>query len=241
MNTVGRRSNSVLGLVLVLLVTVAPAAEANTGSPPPVRTSSGGIIVRDWLAEHRRYADWHLTLIDPLFMVTSWYAPSDLSWVGNSGIPGRGYVRRFVLADLRALDRAARAAGIRLRVVSAYRSYGTQKSTFNYWVQQSGWATAVRYSARPGHSEHQLGTSLDFGVVGGVDPWNYADFGSTRAGAWLKANAWKYGFVMSYPKGAERLTGYGYEPWHYRYFGRTLAAQQRASGLVPRYWLWKRN
>jgi D-alanyl-D-alanine carboxypeptidase len=229
--------------VLALVATVATplAASANTGSPPPVRTASGAPIIRDWPAEHRRYADWHLSLIDPLYTLGSAYAPGDLSWVGNAGIAGRGYVRKLVLADLRALDRAAKAAGIRLRVVSAHRSYATQKAVFNSWVAESGWASAIRYSARPGHSEHQLGTTLDFSFVGGADPWDYADFGQTRAGAWLRANGWTYGFVLSYPKGAERLTGYIYEPWHYRYFGRTLAAQQRSSGLVPRYWLWKRN
>ena len=236
-----RRAPLLILLAVVGIATAAPGALANTGSPPPVRTSTGTPIVRDWPAEHRRLADWNLTLVDPLYTLGSSYAPTDLASVAYAGIAGRGYVRRLVLADLRALDRAARAAGIRLRVVSAYRSYTTQKATFNYWVQQEGWSTAVRYSARPGHSEHQLGTTVDFSFVGGADPWNYADFGRTRAGAWLKANAWRYGFVMSYPKGMEKYTGYGYEPWHYRYFGRTLAAQQRASGLVPRYWLWKRN
>lgn len=220
---------------------VASPVLANTGSPPPVRTSTGGIIVKDILAEHRRYSDWHLTLVDPIFMVPSTYAPGDLRWVGNAGIAGRGYVRSLALADLRAMDRAAKAVGIRLRVVSAYRSYWTQRATFNSWVQKVGWTQALRYSARPGHSEHQLGTSVDLSFVNGLDPWNYADFGATTAGTWLRANAWKYGWVMSYPKGAERLTGYAYEPWHFRYFGRTLAAQQRDSGLVPRYWLWRRN
>ncbi len=228
-------------LALALVVVVPTAGSANTGSPPPVRTASGGVIVKDILTEHRRYADWHLSLLDPIYRLASTYAPLDLSAVGNAGIAGYGYVRRHVLYDLRALDRAARVAGIRLRVVSAYRSYARQKVVFDYWVARSGYSTALRYSARAGHSEHQLGTSLDFSFVGGRDPWDYADFALTKAGAWLKSNAWRYGFVLSYPKGAERLTGYAYEPWHYRYFGRTLAAQQRASGLVPRYWLWKRG
>jgi D-alanyl-D-alanine carboxypeptidase len=231
--------------IAAITIAVALAASgptiANTGSPPPVRTALGAPIVADWLAEHRRYTDWHLTLVDPLYRATSTYTPGDLVPVSRAGIAGKGYVRRFVVADLAALDRAARAAGIRLRVVSAYRSYWSQHSVFQSWVERSGYATAIRYSARAGHSEHQLGTTLDFSFVGGADPWSYVDFASTRAGAWLKANAWRYGFVMSYPKGAERLTGYGYEPWHYRYFGRSLAAQQRSSGLVPRYWLWRRN
>jgi D-alanyl-D-alanine carboxypeptidase len=237
---IARGRSALLAALAAVLVATAPAA-ANPGNPPAVRTSTGGIIVKDILTEHRRYADWHRSLVDPIFMVGSSYAPGDLASVSNAGIAGTGYVRSFVLRDLRALDQAARAAGIRLRVVSSYRSYWKQKSTFDYWVRQSGYQYALRYSARPGHSEHQLGTTLDLSFVGGADPWNYTDFGTTRAGAWLKANAWRYGWVMSYPKGAEHLTGYGYEPWHYRYFGRTLASDQRASGLVPRYWLWRRN
>jgi zinc D-Ala-D-Ala carboxypeptidase len=231
-----------LPITLVLAATMAalPVA-ANVGAPATVRTSTGGVIVKDVLTEHRSYAEWHVSLVDPIFMVSSGYAPGDLTWVGNAGIAGGGYVRRLALADLRALDQAARAAGIRLRVVSAYRSYWTQKATFKYGIEESGYSEAVRYSARPGHSEHQLGTTLDFSFVNGGDPWNYADFATTKAGGWLKANAWKFGWVMSYPKGAESLTGYGYEPWHYRYFGRALAAQQRASGVVPRYWLWRRG
>ncbi len=226
----------------VSLIAVAPTSgTANPGSPPAVRTPSGGVIVRDVLTEHRRYVDWHLSLLDPIYRLGSTYAPPDLASVGNAGIAGYGTARRHVLGDLRALDRAARSAGIRLRVVSAFRSYARQKAVFDSWVAQSGYSTALRYSARAGHSEHQLGTSFDFSFVGGRDPWDYSDFATTRAGAWLKSNAWRYGFVMSYPKGAERLTGYAYEPWHYRYFGRTLAAQQRASGMVPRYWLWRRN
>jgi zinc D-Ala-D-Ala carboxypeptidase len=237
-----RRLTTLLLATIVLGAAVAPApAIANTGWPPPVRTADGKPIIRDWLTKHRTYAAWHLTLLDPLYMVPSTYAPTDLVPVTNSGIAGRGYVRKLLMTDLRAMDLAARAAGIRLRVVSAYRSYTQQKATFNYWVQTSGWDQAIRYSARPGHSEHQLGTSVDFSFVGGNDPWTYADFGATRAGAWLRNNAWKYGFVMSYPKGKEAYTGYGYEPWHFRYFGRTRAADWRASGLVPRYWLWKRN
>lgn len=240
MSLSSRRLLIPLAAVLAATVATAPVA-ANTGNPPAVRTSTGGIIVKDILTEHRYYSQWHLSLVDPIFMVPSSYAPGDMSWVGNAGIAGSGYVRKLAIADLRAMDQAARAAGIRLRVVSAYRSYWTQKSTFNYWVQKSGYTLALRYSARPGHSEHQLGTSLDLSFVGGADPWNYFDFGTTKAGAWLRNNAWRYGWVMSYPKGAEHLTGYGYEPWHFRYFGRTLAAQWKSSGLVPRYWLWRRG
>ena len=66
-------------------------------------------------------------------------------------------------------------------------------------------------------------TTVDFRRYGGSAPWNYSDWGTTKAGAWLKANAWKYGFIMSYPKGKTAVTCYQYEPWHYRYVGRARA------------------
>jgi D-alanyl-D-alanine carboxypeptidase len=139
------------------------------------------------------------------------------------------------------MARAARAAGARLAVQSAFRSYSTQRSTFAYWSRVSGYAAALRSSARAGHSEHQLGTTVDFRSYGGSAPWYYSDWGNSRAGAWLKANAWKYGFVMSYPKGKITVTCYSYEPWHYRYVGRALAAKIRASGLTLREYLWRQQ
>ena len=102
-----------------------------------------------------------------------------------------------------------------------------------------GYAVALKESARAGHSEHQLGTTVDFRSYGGSAPWDYTDWATTKAGAWLKANAWKYGFVMSYPKGKTSVTCYAYEPWHYRYVGRTARGAIRASGLTLREYLWR--
>ena len=104
-----------------------------------------------------------------------------------------------------------------------------------------GYAVALKESARAGHSEHQLGTTLDFKSYGGRAPWDYTDWGTTTAGKWLKANAWKYGFVMSYPKCKTTVTCYTYEPWHYRYVGRTQAAALRASQLTLREFLWNQQ
>ena len=95
---------------------------------------------------------------------------------------------------------AARLAGARFSVQSAYRSYATQKATFDYWVRVDGYAKAVKESARAGHSEHQLGTTLDFRSYGGPAPWDSLDWATTRAGKWLKANAHRYGFAMFHPK-----------------------------------------
>ena len=95
-------------------------------------------------------------------------------------------------------------------------------------------------SARPGHSEHQLGTALDFRSADDpTPPWQLDDFADTAAGGWLHDHAWEYGFVLSYPKGASAETCYAYEPWHYRYVGRDIAAAIHASGQTPRRYLWE--
>jgi D-alanyl-D-alanine carboxypeptidase len=111
---------------------------------------------------------------------------------------------------------------------------------FAYWVRVSGLASALLGSARPGHSEHQLGTTIDVTSLGAGLPWLMWDWGTTSAGRWMRLNAWRYGFVMSYPaKGSPARTCYRYEPWHFRYVGKEMAAAVRASGLTLREYLWR--
>jgi len=156
---------------------------------------------------------------------------------GFSG-EGRGNVVRAILIDdLKALRAAAGAAGHQLAVLSAYRSYGTQQSTFAYWVSVGGYERALRSSARAGHSEHQLGTAIDFSSGGTSKPWENDDWATTPPGKWLIQNAWRYGFVLSYPDGTENVTCYEYEPWHYRWIGRDKALAVRQSGLSLREYL----
>jgi len=182
-------------------------------------------------------SQWQTTLVDSTLRVSSAYVPP-LVPVSRAGFGGGFLVRPEVIADLSAMRRAAAAAGAPVAIVSAYRSYGAQVSTFNGWVSQSGDAAALLASARPGHSEHQLGTAIDFTTAGGRAPWDYDDWATTKAGAWMAANAVTYGFVLSYPDGATDTTCYQYEPWHYRYFGREIAADIAASGLTTREYLW---
>lgn len=226
----GRPRLVVLLLLVALLFGVASVASAATTLPP--------CRIADTLTKHRTLADWSRSLLDPTYRVSSTDKPTDLRSTWYAGLNGGFSVRRNVIADLKAMARAARAASARFSVQSAYRSYLTQKSTFAYWVRVQGFAVAIQESARAGHSEHQLGTALDFRSYGGRAPWNYRDWATTRAGKWLKANAWRYGFVMSYPKGKTAVTCYAYEPWHYRYVGRARAAAIRASGLTLREFLW---
>ena len=133
---------------------------------------------------------------------------------------------------------AAAAAGHPIAVQSGYRSYHTQVVTFDYWVKEDGYAYALKSSARPGHSEHQLGTALDLRAEGGKAPWDYQDWAATPTGAWVAANAWRYGFALSYPRGTEAETCYMYEPWHYRFFGVAEAKRMHDEGVTTRAYLW---
>ena len=108
-------------------------------------------------------------------------------------------------------------AGYGFKMKSAYRSYDTQVSTYNYWVStENGDKTkADIYSARAGFSEHQTGYAFD---IRDYD-YKYEDYSKSESFKWVSKNAHKYGFIIRFPKGKEHITGYQYESWHYRYCG----------------------
>jgi zinc D-Ala-D-Ala carboxypeptidase len=212
---------------------VMPALHAEAAELPACRYD-------DALTRYTQYSDWNRTLLDTIYRIPRSYVPPGLSSTRNAGIGGSGSVRRLLMADLRAMAAAARSANAGIRVISAYRSYATQQSVYRREVERVGVQRARLGVARPGHSEHQLGTTIDFGSAkSSRDSWEYSDWAQTRAGAWMKQNAWRFGFVMSYPKNKRGATCYQYEPWHYRYVGREMAAQVRASGLTLREYLWR--
>ncbi len=128
----------------------------------------------------------------------------------------------------KAFDRMAADAakeGLDLWIRSGYRSYSRQKEIYNNYVAEDGKAAADRYSARPGHSEHQTGLAFDVNSLS-------QSFENTAEGKWLAKNCWKYGFIIRYPKGKESITGYMYEPWHIRYLGADNAKAVHDSGLT---------
>jgi D-alanyl-D-alanine carboxypeptidase len=162
------------------------------------------------------YDQWAETLLDPSHAVGPGYVPPDL----RSQNVGRRTVtlRRFVFRPLKEMLAAASDDGVTIVVNSGYRSYAQQAELELDMSHQHDLV------AHAGHSEHQLGTTVD--LAGGTD--------------WLRENAWRFGFVMSYP--AERSpswTCYPHEPWHFRYFGRERAAAISTSGLSAREWLWQ--
>lgn len=124
---------------------------------------------------------------------------------------------------------AAKSQGVTLSILSAYRSYSYQSTLYNNYVKRDGKAAADRYSARPGHSEHQTGLAFDFG--GTTTKHNFeSSYADTKEGKWLAANAQKYGFILRYPKGKEHITGYMFEPWHFRYVGSGEAPKIKSTG-----------
>jgi zinc D-Ala-D-Ala carboxypeptidase len=182
------------------------------------------------------YAAWRSTILDTTFRLPSTYEPPGLVSVRRAGFRGTQTARALVMPDLAALRRAAEAAGNPIDIIWGYRSFTTQRSVFKRSVDLKGYDRAVLSAARPGHSEHQLGTVFDFKTLGAANV--YRTWESQPAGAWMAQNAWRYGFVMSYPRGSEDESCYEYEPWHYRYLGRELAAEVHASGQTTRAYLW---
>lgn len=161
------------------------------------------------------------------------YEPTDLVALDGTGLsvsrPGHR-LRKPAFEALREMDREARAQGITLVVSSSYRSYAYQQEVFARNVKEMGEMEASRVSARPGASQHQLGTAIDFGSITDA-------FAETRAGTWLAANADRFGFSLSYPKGMEAVTGYVWESWHYRFIGKEAAALQKEYFLGVQHYL----
>ncbi|MGG7507185.1 M15 family metallopeptidase [Plantibacter sp. YIM 135249] len=126
---------------------------------------------------------------------------------------------------------ASSEAGLSLASNSAYRSYSTQVQVYNDDVAANGQAFADGDTARPGYSEHQTGWTMDIGPESGNCSLN-ACFGETPEGQWLVANAWRFGFLLRYPADKVEVTGFTYEPWHFRYIGVPLSTEMHNQGVT---------
>ena len=204
-------------------------------SPAKARLPACGI--KDQPTRYGAVKQWKKTLLDTNLKLRRCYTPRDLVSVSRANIRGSGKVRKIMIADLKAMAKASRRAGKPLAVRSAHRSYAYQAALFSSYVRTHGYAKAITFSARPGHSEHQLGTTVDFTTAPSVPLTTR--FGDSPPGKWIAKNGWKYGFIMSYPKGKKSASCYSYEPWHWRYFGRDMARRIHDSGQVPRRYLYE--
>jgi D-alanyl-D-alanine carboxypeptidase len=151
------------------------------------------------------------------------FAPGDLSLPVGVDNEFTQPLREPAARAVEQLVAAAAAEGITLRIISAYRDVGTQDSLYSRYVQRDGQAAADTYSARPGHSEHQTGLAVDFDDYGSC--YLAACFAQTPAGIWLAEHASEFGFIIRYPSGSEAVTGFQFEPWHFRYVGQDLATE----------------
>ncbi|MBQ1469099.1 MAG: D-alanyl-D-alanine carboxypeptidase family protein [Solobacterium sp.] len=160
----------------------------------------------------------------------SGYEPKDLVNANDLGAKGTiaPYLRREAAEALVKMTNDAYLEGVSLIFSSAYRSEAYQKQLYDGYVASYGVERADRISSRPGYSDHQTGLALDFIEGKGVDFMQ--EFENSASGKWLHDNAYKYGFIMRYPKGKDSVTGYAYEPWHFRYVGVDTATKIFSEG-----------
>jgi len=195
----------------------------------------------DEILETTRSGNDLLVLVNKKYQLPFTYEPADLVNVSTSGIRVTRsdlYIRSIVVTHLSSLVSDIEAEGINIAALSVYRSYGGQQATYNYWLSYNGGnvSTTDTICARAGHSQHQLGTTVDF-TTSEIGDGLGQHFGDTAAGIWLAENSWEYGFVLAYPSGYESVTGYSYEPWHFRYIGVENASTWKASGQILESWL----
>lgn len=172
--------------------------------------------------------DHLLVLCNKFFKLPSDYTPMDLEDIPKAfrRDDGRPYrLRSQANQAFINMAESAKESGVQLVAISAYRSYDHQQGLYNRYVEQHGKERADRFSARPGHSEHQTGLAVDLN-------WISEDFENTDAFRWLQKHAHEYGFILRYPKGQEHITGYMYEPWHYRYVGVETASYIKENNLL---------
>ena len=175
----------------------------------------------------RHQDDWRLALVNEDYAVPEGYAPTLLTLSNGQRVDERIY------PDLQRMFDDARAAGLSLFVREGYRTREEQTQIMENKAREylrAGYSEAqareeaARTVAQPGHSEHELGLAVDINSHTAEDEW--------RLYGWLAENAWRYGFILRYPQGAEDVTGIAYEPWHYRYVGADAAREIYESGTT---------
>ena len=158
-----------------------------------------------------------LMIVNKYYKLPSDYVPTLVSIskeYGSGKLEPRAYEAFKLMCDNALLE------NIKLKSISAYRSYSTQNSLYKSYAKKDGTKKADTYSARPGHSEHQTGLAIDINTSS-----SKVHFENTKEYNWLINNAYKYGFILRYPNNKTYITGYKYEPWHWRYVGVDVATK----------------
>jgi D-alanyl-D-alanine carboxypeptidase len=209
--------------------TVKPTT--TTTLPAPPACAIGDSTIPDDPA-----AAWASIIVDTTRQIEPTFVPPDLVDASEAGFPTGFRVRELVIDDLRALREAAAANNTPIGLIASFRTYEQQADLYARREQQLGAEVARTRAARAGHSEHQLGTTIDVGDEGDIDVTQ--EWGETPTARWIADHAHEYGFVLTLPPNKAAVTCYDYEPWHLRYVGRDKAAAVKASGLTLREYLW---
>ena len=143
------------------------------------------------------------------------FIPKNLTKISLEFANEDKYMVKEAKEQFEKLSRDAKKLNYNIIAVSTYRSYDYQEKLFNNYLKEKGEKHTLNYSAKPGHSEHQTGLAVD--VMGSNNDYNL--FEESKEFNWMKNNAHKYGFILRYPKDKYQITGFKYEPWHYRYVG----------------------
>ena len=165
--------------------------------------------------------DEYLLLVNRIHQLNRNYIPLDLEYVNVSVdvVDEKKFMRKEAAVNLRHMFSDALRQGCSLMAISGFRSYNRQKEIYENSIATKGELYTKKYIAYPGTSEHQTGLAMDVSSLemkGELEE----EFSYTKEGRWVKMNAYKYGYIIRYPQGAENITGYGYEPWHIRYVGK---------------------
>ncbi|MBW7958314.1 MAG: M15 family metallopeptidase [Candidatus Promineofilum sp.] len=224
-------------------ITTSPTSAPSTPAPPtPIPTSTIAATAtitpsptpdRDVLCSQRMPDNGLLAIVTLTYGLSRDYVPAGLVDL-SAYLPKEvtlGYptqLRRLAIGPLVNMINDMQAGGLHPMIISGYRSYSAQAIARQKWAEKEPDRVNI-LSAPPGFSEHQLGTVIDFGspelaeIVGVEDIEFHTYFYKTSEGIWLLENAHKYGFTLSYPFEATEVTGFFYEPWHYRYVGVEMA------------------
>ncbi len=182
-----------------------------------------------------------LVVVTLTYGLSADFVPDDLVPLANAlpvqvtmGYPSE--IREVALGPLVTMIEAMQAEGLQPHIISAYRSFAAQAIAWDKWNERYPEHANI-ISAPPGFSEHQLGTVVDFGspelagIVGDEEIEFHTYFYKTSEGIWLAENAYRYGFTLSYPVEAFDISGFYYEPWHYRYVGVAMATVLHEEGI----------
>lgn len=165
------------------------------------------------------------------------YVPPDLINISKRVTTiGIVCLREEAAASLEKMLSEAAHDGVRMIITSGFRNHDVQEKIKEYWVSANG-RQQLEEVAAPGRSEHQLGTAVD--LTGASNRYRPTDlrFALTDEGKWLVKNASRFGFVMSYPIGRQKITGYPYEPWHWRYIGIAPAEEINKKNITLNQYL----